>query len=143
MEQLIRWEEKDWNRTTGWVNEQHVATLEWSAEGHWKVRPHFPSAAAPLARKHTTLEAAKQAATDWWVHVLDRLGARPAEPAPDLSPESLAALVTDVRAAVLRHSSVDYQVYKRRAHDALAYMDQVISPSQITLDHIRRILKGE
>lgn len=93
---------------------------------------------------YRSLEGAKEAAEVWYKDTLAELGAVPAGPAvPDLDPESLQALVTDVRAAVLRHSSVDYQVHKRRVHAALVYMDGVISPSQITLENVKRILKGE
>jgi len=139
MDQLITWKARDWNRTIGWVGDVHAATLEWSTAGYWKVRPNFPAPAAPLSKKHTTLESAKQAAEDWWRSTLTKLGAVPKVP----EPEDLTGLVEKIRRAVLESEDRDSEVHRARIDRALVYMEGVFSPSQITLKHITRILKGE
>lgn len=140
MAQLITWTPVDYATVDGQVGGHHVVRIRFLAEGGWKVHP-VPADQGTLSARYDSLEGAKRGAELWWLGYLGSLGAAPA--VPDLNPEELATLVTDVRAAVLRHSSVDYHIHRLRAEAAVKYMDDVISPSHITLEHIRRILQGE
>jgi hypothetical protein len=137
---LLKWRTGNWNQALGHVGERHVVTLEWDVEGHWRVRGHVLDPGLKTG-KHMTLERAKDAAETWWAATLADYGAQPKE-AP-VTPENLTSLVEQVRELVLKRERADYGAYKARVHDALAYMDQVVTPNLITLEHITRILKGE